>query len=91
MVERIILLLYWSHTSALVAYNGSTSVGQGYVRILFLEHDFVSGASTLDVGYGHLRTLFLVPILSLVPVTHIGPIPVAWWPIMLAVVLAMAL
>ena len=34
-------MLYWSHTSALVAYNGGTSVGHGPVRVLFLERDFV--------------------------------------------------
>ena len=37
MVERIRLLLYWPHTSALVAYNGGTSVGHGPVMTLFLS------------------------------------------------------
>ena len=36
MVERIRLLLYWPHASALVAYNGDTSVGHGPVTTLFL-------------------------------------------------------
>ena len=42
IVERIRLLLYWPHTSALVAYNGGTSVGHGPVKTLFLEPDLVS-------------------------------------------------
>ena len=50
--ERIRLLLYWPHTSALVAYNGGTSVGHGPVRTLFLEPDVVPTAGTLDVGHG---------------------------------------
>ena len=37
MVERIRLLLHLPHTSALVAYNGGTSVGHGPVRTLFLR------------------------------------------------------
>ena len=37
MVERIRLLLYSPHTSALVAYNGGTSVGHDPVRTLFLS------------------------------------------------------
>ena len=69
MVERIRLLLYWPHTSALVAYNGGTSVGHGPVRLLFLEPDFVLGAGTLDVGHGLLTTLLLSLILCLVPMT----------------------
>ena len=94
--ERIRLLLYWPHTSALVAYNGGTSVGHGPVRTLFLEHEFVPSAGTLDVGHGPVRTLFLSVILSLVPMTpvklcYIGPTPVPWWPIMVALALAMAL
>ena len=44
-VERIRLLLYWPHTSALVAYNGGTSIGHGLVRTLFLEPDFESSAN----------------------------------------------
>ena len=68
-VERIRLLLYWPHTSALVAYNGGTSVGHGPVRTLFLQLHFVSGAGTLDVGHGPVRTLFLGLILCLVPMT----------------------
>ena len=69
MVEHISLLLYWPHTSALVAYNGGTSVGHGPVRTLFLEPDFVSSASALDVGHGPVKTLFLSLILCLVPMT----------------------
>ena len=69
MVERIRLLLYWPHTSALVAYNGGTSVGHGPVQTLFLEPDFVSSAGTLDVGHGLVKNLFLGLILSLVPMT----------------------
>ena len=34
-------MLYWPHTSALVAYNGGTSVGNGPAKTLFLEPDFV--------------------------------------------------
>ena len=33
--ERIRLLLYWPHTSALVAYNGGTSVGLANLSGLF--------------------------------------------------------
>ena len=62
-------MLYWPHTSALVAYNGGTSVGYGPVKTLFLEPDFVPSTGTLDVGHGHVRTLFLGIILSLVPMT----------------------
>ena len=69
MVERIRLLLYWPHASALVAYNGGTSVGHGPVRTLFLEPDFVPSAGTLDVGHSPVRTLFLGLILCLVPMT----------------------
>ena len=36
MVERTRLLLHWPHASALVAYNGGTSVGHGPVTTLFL-------------------------------------------------------
>ena len=68
-VERIGLLLYWPHASALVAYNGRTSVGHGPVGTLFLQHDFVSSAGTLDEGHGPVKTLFLGLILSLVPMT----------------------
>ena len=68
-MERIRLLLYWPHTSALVAYNGGTSVGHGPVETLFLEPDFVCGAGTLDVGHGPVRTLFLSLILCLVSMT----------------------
>ena len=67
--ERIRLLLYWPHTSALLACNGGTSVGHGPVRTLFLEHDFVPTAGTLDVGHGPVRTLYLGLILCLVPIT----------------------
>ena len=62
-------MLYWSHISALVAYNGGTSVGHGPVRTLFLEPDFVPSAGTLDVGHGLVRTLFLSLVLCLVPMT----------------------
>ena len=84
-------MLYWPHTSALVAYNGGTSLGHGPVRTLFLEH-FVSSAGTLDVGHGPVTTLFLGLVLCLVPkLCYIGPIPVPWWPVMVALALAMAL
>ena len=63
------MLLYWPHASALVAYNGGTSVGHGPVRTRFLEPDIVPSAGTLDVGHGSVRTLFLGLILSLVPMT----------------------
>ena len=75
------MLLYWPHTTALVAYNGGTSVGHGPVRTLFLEPDFVPitstldvghgpvSTSTLDVGHGPVRTLFLGLILCLMPMT----------------------
>ena len=36
MVERIRLLLYWPHPSALVAYNGGTSIGHGPIGLFFL-------------------------------------------------------
>ena len=62
-------MLYWPHTSTLVAYNGGTSVGHGPVKTLFLEPDFVPSAGTLDVGHGPVGTLFLDLILSLVPMT----------------------
>ena len=45
-------MLYWPHTSALVAYNGGTSVGHGAMRTLFLASDFVHSGSALDVGHG---------------------------------------
>ena len=63
-------MLYWSHISALVAYNGGTSVGHDPVRTLFLEPDFVSSVGTLDVSHGPVRTLFLSLVLCLVPMTH---------------------
>ena len=69
MVERIRLLSYWPHTSALVAYNGGTIVGHGHVRTLFLEPNFVPSAGTLDVCHGPVTTLFLSLILCLVPMT----------------------
>ena len=62
-------MLYWPHTSVLVAYNDGTSVGHGPVGTLFFELDFVLSAGTLDVGHGPVRTLFLGLILSLVPMT----------------------
>ena len=62
-------MLYWSHISALAAYNGGTSVGHRPVRTLLLEPDFVSSAGTLDVGHGPVRTLFLSLVLCLVPMT----------------------
>ena len=34
-------MLYWPHSSALVAYNGGTSVGHGPMGTVFLEPDFV--------------------------------------------------
>ena len=69
MVEGIRLLLHWPHSSALVAYNGGTSVGHGPIRTLFLELDFVSSVGTMDVGHGPVKTLFLGLILCLVPMT----------------------
>ena len=44
-------MLYWPHTSALLAYNGGTSGGHGAIRTFFLEPDFVSITCTLDVGH----------------------------------------
>ena len=69
MMERIRLLLYGPHTSALVAYNGGTSIGHGPVTTLFLERDFVPSASTSHVGHGPVRFLFLGLILCLVLMT----------------------
>ena len=69
MGERISMLLYWHHTSALVAYHGGSSVGHGPVRTLFLELDLVPNAGTLDVGHGPIRILFLGLISCLVPMT----------------------
>ena len=63
------MLLYWPHTSALVAYDGGTSIGHGPVRTLFLELDLVCSAGKLDVGHGPVTTLFLSLILCLVPMT----------------------
>ena len=37
IMERISMLLCWPHPSALVAYNGGTTVGHGAVRTLFLS------------------------------------------------------
>ena len=71
-------MLYWPHTSALLAYNGGTSVGHGPIRTLFLEPDFVPSASTVDVGHGPVRTLFLGLILSLVPMTACETM--SYWP-----------
>ena len=71
-------MLYWPHTSALVAYNGGTSVGHGPVRTLFLEPDFVPSVGTMDVGHGPVRTLFLGLILCLVPMTPCET--VLYWP-----------
>ena len=62
-------MLYWSHISALLAYNGGSSVGHGPVRTRFLEPDFVSGVGTLDVGHGPVTTFFLSQALCLVPMT----------------------
>ena len=53
------MLLYWPHASAMVAYNGGTSVGHGPVKTLFLEPDFVPSAGTLDVGHGPV-----IPVLA---------------------------
>ena len=63
------MLLCWPHTSALVAYNGGTSIGHGLVRTLFLGPAFVPGAGTLDVGHGPIKTLLLGLILCLMPMT----------------------
>ena len=67
-------LLYWSHMSALVGYNGGSSVGNGPVRTLSLEPDFVSSVGTLDVGHGPVTTLCLSPVLCLVLMTPCGTI-----------------
>ena len=61
------MLLSWPHTSALVAYNGGTSIGHGLVKTLFGDPDFVSTASALHVGHGPVTTLF--SCLCLVPMT----------------------
>ena len=78
MVERIRLLSYWPHASALVAYNGGTSVGHGPVGTLFLEPDVVPSAGTLGVDHGLVRTLFLGLILSPVPMTACETL--LYWP-----------
>ena len=78
MMECIRLLLYWPHASALVAYNGGTSVGHGPVRTLFLEPEFVPSADTLDVRHAPVRNLFLGLILSLVPMTPCETL--LYWP-----------
>ena len=70
------IAIYWPHTSALVAYNGGTSVGHG--SIVFLEPDFVPSPGTLDVGHGHVKTLFLGLILCLVTMTPCKTMP--YWP-----------
>ena len=36
MLERLILLLYWPHTSALVAYDGGTTLGMALSGLFFL-------------------------------------------------------
>ena len=78
MVVHISMLLYWPHTSALVAYNGGTSVGHGPVKTLFLEPNFVPSAGTVDLGHGPARNLFLRLILCLVPMTPFET--VLYWP-----------
>ena len=70
-------MLYWPHTSALVAYNGGTNVGHGRVIALFLDPDFIPSA-TLDVGHSLIRTLFLGLILCPVPMTPRET--VLYWP-----------
>ena len=62
-------MLCWPPNSALVAYNGGTSVSHGPVRTLFLEPVFASCVGTLDFGYGPVRTLFMSLVLCLVPIT----------------------
>ena len=62
-------MLYWSHISALVAYNGGGSPGHGPVRTICLEPDFASSVGTLDLCHGPLRTLFLSLPLCLFPMT----------------------
>ena len=52
-------MLYLPHVSALLAYNGCTSVSHGPINALFLEPDFVPNLGTLNVGHGHVATLFL--------------------------------
>ena len=76
-MTRCETMLYWPRTSALMAYNGGTSVGHGSATPLFLEPDFVLSAGTLHVGRGPVRTLFLCLILSLVPMTPCDP--TNWW------------
>ena len=78
------MLLYWPHTSAVVACNGGTSVGHGPVRTLFLEFDFVPSAGTLNVGHGTVRTLFLGLILCVVPMTACETM--LYWPQLSALV-----
>ena len=63
------MLLCWPHTSALVAYNGGTSVGHGLFRTPFLERDFLLSAGTWDVRHGPVRFFFLGLILCQVPMT----------------------
>ena len=54
-------VLYWPHTSALVAYNSGASGGHGAIRTLFLEPDFVPSTCTLDVGHWPCHDSFLGP------------------------------
>ena len=87
-------MLYWPHTRALVAYNGGTSGGHGAIKTLFLERDFVPSASALDVGHGPCHDSFPEPdFVSLAhdKICYIGPIPVPWCSIMVAMAVATAL
>ena len=59
--------LYWPHASALVAYNGGTSIGHGPVTTLFPLPDFVPSADTMDGGHGRVTTLFL----GMIDVAHV--------------------
>ena len=54
-------MLFWPHTSALVAYNGGTSGGHGAIGTLPLEPDFGPSTCTVDVGHGPCQDSFLGP------------------------------
>ena len=63
------MLLYWPHTSALVAYNGGTSIGFGPVKTLLLSPILFSVPIQWMVAMAVSRLSFLGPILCLVPMT----------------------
>ena len=77
------MLLSWPHPSALVAYNSGTNIGHGPVKTLFL-------GLILCLGQMAPCDTMLYCIL-LAYIYYIGPIPVPWWPMMVAVTLPMAL